>query len=131
MTKISPKIVFFGTENYSLITLEALVEEGFNVVCVITKPDTKRGRGHKLTEPPAEHRSFPDLIVRQLEALTRYKYVAVSKFFIKMRIRSFVAMGFRDNDISIVNCHSATRKPEVCADVRFSLGSGHTLRIEP
>ncbi|QWQ31568.1 hypothetical protein KOY49_00920 [Candidatus Minimicrobia vallesae] len=52
MTKISPKIVFFGTENYSLITLEALVEEGFNVVCVITKPDTKRGRGHKLTEPP-------------------------------------------------------------------------------
>ena len=54
MIKISPKIAFFGTENYSLITLEALVEGGFNVVCVITKPDTKRGRGHKLTEPPVK-----------------------------------------------------------------------------
>jgi methionyl-tRNA formyltransferase len=54
MTKTSPKIVFFGTENYSLITLKALVDEGFNVVCVVTKPDTKRGRGHRLTEPPVK-----------------------------------------------------------------------------
>ena len=54
MTKISPKIVFFGTENYSLITLKALVDNGFNVVCVVTKPDTRRGRGHKLAEPPVK-----------------------------------------------------------------------------
>lgn len=54
MTKISPKIVFFGTENYSLITLKALVNNGFNVVCAVTKPDTRRGRGHKLTETPVK-----------------------------------------------------------------------------
>lgn len=54
MTKISPKIVFFGTENYSLITLKVLVDNGFNVVCVVTKPDTRRGRGHKLAEPPVK-----------------------------------------------------------------------------
>ena len=40
-------------------------------------------------------------------------------------------MRFRDDDISIVNCHSATRKSEVCADVSFGFGGGHTLSIEP
>lgn len=39
-------------------------------------------------------------------------------------------MGFCDDDISIVNCHSATRKSEVCADVSFCLGGGYTFRIE-
>ena len=76
MTKISPKIVFFGTENYSLITLEALVEEGFNVVCVITKPDTKRGRGHKLTEPPvktfAKPHNIPVLQPSKVSEITDY-----------------------------------------------------------
>ena len=76
MTKISPKIVFFGTENYSLITLEALVEEGFNVVCVITKPDTKRGRGHKLTEPPvktfAKSHNIPVLQPSKVSEITDY-----------------------------------------------------------
>jgi len=76
MTKTSPKIVFFGTENYSLITLEALVEEGFNVVCVITKPDTKRGRGHKLTEPPvktfAKSHNIPVLQPSKVSEITDY-----------------------------------------------------------
>ena len=76
MTKISPKIVFFGTENYSLITLEALVEEEFNVVCVITKPDTKRGRGHKLTEPPvktfAKSHNIPVLQPSKVNEITEY-----------------------------------------------------------
>jgi methionyl-tRNA formyltransferase len=31
-----------------------LVDNGFNVVCVVTKPDTRRGRGHKLAEPPVK-----------------------------------------------------------------------------
>lgn len=44
-------IVFFGTEDFSLYSLRALVEHGFNVVAVVTKPDTKRGRGGKLTQP--------------------------------------------------------------------------------
>lgn len=50
MTKTSP-IVFFGTEDFSLFSLRALVEAGFPVSLVITKPDTKRGRGGKTTSP--------------------------------------------------------------------------------
>lgn len=48
------RIIFFGTEDYSLGSLKALVENGFNVVAVVTKPDSKRGRGLKLTAPPVK-----------------------------------------------------------------------------
>ena len=54
MSQISPKIIFFGTEDYSLSSLEALVEAGFNVVAAITKPDAPRGRGQIMTEPPVK-----------------------------------------------------------------------------
>lgn len=52
-TKISgaKPIVFFGTEDFSLIALKALVESGYAIAAVVTKPDTKRGRGVVLTEP--------------------------------------------------------------------------------
>ncbi|MDO4773947.1 MAG: methionyl-tRNA formyltransferase [Candidatus Saccharibacteria bacterium] len=54
MTKTSPKIIFFGTESYSLVTLQTLVERGFSIAAVITKPDAPKGRGHKLLPPPVK-----------------------------------------------------------------------------
>lgn len=76
MTKTLPKIVFFGTENYSLITLKALLENNFNVVCVVTKPDTKRGRGHKVVEPPvktfAKSHNIPVLQPNKVGEITDY-----------------------------------------------------------
>lgn len=44
-------IVFFGTEDFSLYSLEALVDAGFTIAAVITKPDTARGRHATLTAP--------------------------------------------------------------------------------
>lgn len=54
MTPKSHKIIFFGTEDNSLATLQRLVEHGFSVAAVITKPDAARGRGQKITEPPVK-----------------------------------------------------------------------------
>lgn len=51
MKKTSKPIVFFGTENFSLTSLLGLIEAGFNVAAVVTKPDSKKGRGQKLTPP--------------------------------------------------------------------------------
>ncbi|MFZ1360741.1 MAG: methionyl-tRNA formyltransferase [Candidatus Saccharimonadales bacterium] len=51
MTSTSSPIVFFGTETFSLASLTALVEAGFAIGLVVTKPDSKQGRGHRLTEP--------------------------------------------------------------------------------
>ncbi len=44
-------IVFFGTDDFSLTALTALIEAGYPVAAVVTKPDSKKGRGHKLTPP--------------------------------------------------------------------------------
>ncbi|MEO5499715.1 MAG: methionyl-tRNA formyltransferase [Candidatus Saccharimonadales bacterium] len=49
--KPSSKLVFFGTEDFSLPSLQALIEAGYNVVAVVTKPDTQRGRSNKLIQP--------------------------------------------------------------------------------
>lgn len=54
MSAISPKIIFFGTEAYSLVTLQTLVERGIAIAAVVTKPDAPKGRGHKLAEPPVK-----------------------------------------------------------------------------
>ncbi|MDN5819422.1 MAG: methionyl-tRNA formyltransferase [bacterium] len=44
-------IVFFGTEDFSSQALKVLIESGLCPVLVITKPDSKKGRGQKVTEP--------------------------------------------------------------------------------
>lgn len=48
------KIIFFGTEDYSLGTLRTLVEHNFPIAAVITKPDAPSGRGQKITAPPVK-----------------------------------------------------------------------------
>lgn len=54
MTPISKQIVFFGTEDFSLITLKALVENGYAIAAVITKPDQPKGRGKSVEAPPVK-----------------------------------------------------------------------------
>lgn len=44
------RIVFMGTPDFAVASLEALVSNGFNVVSVVTAPDKPAGRGLKLTE---------------------------------------------------------------------------------
>lgn len=48
MTKQSLRIVFMGTPDFAVESLRILVENGYNVVGVITMPDKPAGRGHKL-----------------------------------------------------------------------------------
>lgn len=43
-------IVFFGTEDFSSQSLKVLIEAGLTPVLVVTKPDSKKGRGQKVTE---------------------------------------------------------------------------------
>ena len=48
------KIVFMGTPEFSLPTLEVLFKKNFNVVCVYTQPPTKSKRGQKINASPIE-----------------------------------------------------------------------------
>jgi methionyl-tRNA formyltransferase len=48
MTKQDLRIVYMGTPEFAVASLQALVENGYNVVAVVTMPDKPAGRGHQL-----------------------------------------------------------------------------------
>lgn len=48
------RIVFMGTPEFAVSSLEVLVENGWNVVAVITAPDRPKGRGQKLIPSPVK-----------------------------------------------------------------------------
>jgi methionyl-tRNA formyltransferase len=51
MTNTSKTILFFGTDSFSAPALRALITAGYKIGAVITKPDSKQGRGQQLTPP--------------------------------------------------------------------------------
>jgi methionyl-tRNA formyltransferase len=48
------RIVFMGTPEFAVPSLQILVEHGFNIVGVITAPDKPRGRGQKVIPSPVK-----------------------------------------------------------------------------
>lgn len=48
------RIAFMGTPKFALASLKALLDNGENVVCVVTQPDRPRGRGRKVMAPPVK-----------------------------------------------------------------------------
>ena len=54
MDKKDLKIVFLGTPDFAVCSLERMVAEGFNIVGVVTMPDKPAGRGHKMLQSPVK-----------------------------------------------------------------------------
>lgn len=48
------KIVFMGTPQFAVPSLDELLQSGSNIVGVVTAPDKPAGRGQKLTESPVK-----------------------------------------------------------------------------
>ena len=48
------KIVFMGTPEFSVPTLDALIKNKFNIVRVYTQPPKKSKRGQKINASPIE-----------------------------------------------------------------------------
>ncbi len=51
---MSLKIVFMGTPEFSVPTLQALIKNKFNILSVYTQPPSKSKRGQKITASPIE-----------------------------------------------------------------------------
>lgn len=73
------RIVFMGTPDFAVPSLLMLLEEGYNVVGVVTQPDRPKGRKRVLTPPPvkveAEKRGIPVYQperMRQAEAVAHF-----------------------------------------------------------
>ena len=54
MKKEELRIVYMGTPDFAVESLRRLVENGYNVVGVITMPDKPAGRGHKIQFSPVK-----------------------------------------------------------------------------
>lgn len=54
MKKEDLRIVFMGTPVFAVESLKTLVENGYNIVGVITMPDKPAGRGYKLQPSPVK-----------------------------------------------------------------------------
>lgn len=48
------KVIFMGTPDFSVGTLNALVEAGYEVVLAVTQPDKPKGRGGKMQATPVK-----------------------------------------------------------------------------
>jgi len=78
-----PKIMFMGTPDFAVPTLEILIQAGFNIIAVVTQPDRPKGRGRKNEPPPvkvvAERSQLPVLQperVRDESFLTIFRKLA-------------------------------------------------------
>ena len=52
------KIVFMGTPDFALASLDKLIDGGYEIDAVVTQPDRPKGRGKKLTPPPVKERAL-------------------------------------------------------------------------
>lgn len=48
------KIVFMGTPDYAVSALEAIIQAGHEVTCVVTQPDKAKGRSGQMQFPPVK-----------------------------------------------------------------------------
>lgn len=77
MKKETPRIVFMGTPEFAVASLDALLQAGFNVVAVVTAPDKPAGRGMKLTESAVKQYAVThELPVLQPEKLKATEFLA-------------------------------------------------------
>jgi methionyl-tRNA formyltransferase len=58
VAKRSLRVVFFGTPQFAVPTLDRLLASSHTVVGVVTQPDRPRGRGQKMSDAPVKARAI-------------------------------------------------------------------------
>lgn len=85
------KIIFFGTPQFAVPTLEKLLNQPkFEVLAVVTQPDKRRGRGNKLTPSPVKNVAIahnlpvwqPQRVKKDIETLTQLQQSDADVFVI-------------------------------------------------
>lgn len=93
MNKKDLKIVFFGTPEFAVASLDRLISGGYNVAAVVTMPDKAAGRGHKMIKSDvkvyAEEKELPLL---QPEKLKSEEFVNALR---KINADLFIVIAFR------------------------------------
>ena len=70
------RVIFMGTPDFAVPTLDALVEAGHDVIAVVAQPDRPKGRGQKMVSPPTIQRARAlGLETKQPRAVRRGPFV--------------------------------------------------------
>ena len=85
------KLVFWGTPDFAVPTLERLLQEGqFEVLGVVTQPDKRRGRGNQLSPSPVKALALaqnvpvwqPHRVKKDLETLSELRSLQADAFVV-------------------------------------------------
>jgi methionyl-tRNA formyltransferase len=106
------RIVFFGTPDFAVPTLTALVGSRHLVVGVVTRPDRPRGRGHQVSPSP-------------VKALAASRGIPVFQPE-KMRDDGFMeALRERDADLGVVAAYGRILTDEILSTPRLGMINVH------
>lgn len=93
MTKKDLRIVFFGTPEFAVASLDRLVSEGYNIVGAVTMPDKPAGRGHRMYQSPVkEYALAHNIPLLQPEKLKDETFVNELR---ALRADLFIVIAFR------------------------------------
>jgi methionyl-tRNA formyltransferase len=74
--KKKPSIIFMGTPDFAVPTLQALVQNGYDVALVVTQPDRPKGRSRQPVAPPVKIKAMElNLKILQPETLKNEKFI--------------------------------------------------------
>ena len=106
------RVVFFGTPEFAVPSLRALVGEGFDVVAVVTQPDAPQGRSRSRLVPP------PVKVVAEAEELPVLQPEKPAGAFLD-ELRAL------QPDIGVVVAYGHILKPELLALPRLGMVNVH------
>lgn len=95
------RVVFFGTPEFAVPSLRALVGEGFDVVAVVTQPDAAQGRSRSRLVPP------PVKVVAEAEDLPVFQPETPTDGAFLLRLRDLKP------DIGVVVAYGHILRPEL------------------
>lgn len=131
------RIIFLGTPEFAVPTLERLIEEkDFEVVGVVCQPDRPKGRGNKVVAPPVKETAVKHGIpVLQPEKLSRAKDIVQAMRDLKPDVIVMVAFGqilkeevLHMPPMGVINIHgSLLPKYRGAAPINWSIINGDTV----
>ena len=93
MEKKKLRIVFFGTPEFAVASLDRLIKDGQDIVAVVTMPDKIAGRGHKLIQSDVKEYALKQgLRILQPEKLRSSEFIEELK---SINADLFIVIAFR------------------------------------
>ncbi|MEH2278534.1 MAG: methionyl-tRNA formyltransferase [Nostoc sp.] len=130
------RIVFFGTPQFAVPTLEKLLNHSeFDVLAVVTQPDKRRERGNKLTPTPVKAIATahnlpvwqPERVKKDTETLTQLKQLDADVFVVVAYGQILSSKILNIPKLGCINVHgSILPKYRGAAPIQWCLYNGET-----